>query len=182
MSAPKRVEYALARIATAPTLRARFEAKVSHEPMSGCWLWMAYLRPTGYGRICIARGHYLDAHRVAYSLYMGPIPSGLWVLHRCDNRACVNPDHLFLGTRQDNIDDAVRKGRAAAWRQFPHAKLSDDDVVAIATTRERPRGWLARVARKHGVSPGHIWNIVHGRSKRRVLKQRATEGANGDTT
>lgn len=93
------------------TLRERFEAKYIPEPMSGCWLWLASLCPKSqYGQIYNA-GRPETAHRVAYRLYRGDIPSGQCVLHHCDNRQCVNPDHLFLGSIHDNAVDMAQKGR-----------------------------------------------------------------------
>ena len=79
----------------------------------GCWLWTGSLSDDGYG--CTGArytGTTLRANRVAYELYVGPIPPGKQVLHSCDNRKCVSPEHLFLGTLQDNMDDMWAKGRA----------------------------------------------------------------------
>lgn len=92
------------------TLKERFEEKVSPEPNSGCHLWAASGFPHGYGKISVD-GESTGAHRVAWELYRGAIPTGLHVLHRCDIRCCVNPDHLFLGTPQDNVDDKMAKNR-----------------------------------------------------------------------
>lgn len=94
------------------TLRERFEAKVSPEPMSGCLLWTGCVDAKGYGLIA-ADGRSTGAHRVAWMLAHGPIPDGQWVLHHCDNPGCVNASggHLFLGTNLDNIRDRNAKGR-----------------------------------------------------------------------
>lgn len=91
------------------------------------------------------------AHRVAYTLAFGPIPKGMWVLHRCDNPPCCNPKHLFLGTRRDNIDDMIRKGRQA--RHLPtNAKLTVEQVREILSS-EDPH---AALAWRYGVSPSWI--------------------------
>ena len=76
-----------------------------------CWLWTGYIGKNGYGRFKANKD--IGAHRFAYQLLKGPIPAGLFVLHRCDVRHCVNPEHLFLGTQRDNILDAQSKGRLA---------------------------------------------------------------------
>lgn len=92
-------------------LRERFWARVDVGESDACWEWTLGRSPRGYGKIKIA-GCHLRAHRVAYELAIGPIPDGLWVLHRCDNPPCCNPAHLFLGTAADNAADMVAKGRA----------------------------------------------------------------------
>lgn len=91
-----------------------FLAFVNTNRESDCWMWTgARMRGEGsYGRF---RNRL--AHRVAWELFKGPIPFGLYVLHRCDNPPCVNPEHLFLGTQQDNMDDAHQKGRGGPWER-----------------------------------------------------------------
>ena len=108
---------------TDDALLRRFWSKV--QPTEGCWLWTGARSTEGYGYIGVGpRRNHKDvlAHRLMWELTYGPIPNGLWVLHRCDTPSCVRPDHLFLGTHQDNMDDMKRKGRThvgggAAWQR-----------------------------------------------------------------
>ncbi len=93
-----------------PSLIERFWARVNKTDT--CWLWMGSAVEDGYG-VLGYRGKQVRTHRLSWELANGPIPAGLSVLHRCDTPACVNPDHLFVGTTQDNITDKVAKGRQA---------------------------------------------------------------------
>jgi len=96
-------------------LAARFEEKVALG-LGGCEVWLG-MRSHGYGYLW-HEGKMLRAHRVAYELHVGAIPDGMIVMHTCDNRACVNPKHLRLGTASDNMRDCVAKGRHGnQWRK-----------------------------------------------------------------
>lgn len=90
----------------------KFEARYYPEPNSGCYLWTGRIDGSGYGSFQDGPRP-RRASRVSWEFYVGPIPVGLNVLHRCDNRVCVNPGHLFLGTIRDNVLDMVSKGRHA---------------------------------------------------------------------
>ena len=135
------------------------------EPNTGCYLWLGTLSNQGYGIVHNpADGKQMRASRVAFSRAHGPIPYGLFVLHKCDNPPCVNPDHLFLGTQADNMRDRLEKGR---WKgggppgeAAPLAKLTSDAVTAIRSSSEGG-GVLAR---RYGVTRWTIMDIRHRRT------------------
>lgn len=118
-----------------------------------CWIWRGYKGKQGYGVMGISRKSTL-AHRASYSAFVGDIPQGMHVLHKCDMPSCVNPEHLFLGTNSDNVADKVSKGRT-------HEKLSDAQVREI---RRRYVPGLGRtLAKEFKVSPMTISLTVRGK-------------------
>lgn len=139
-----------------------------------CWLWIGCRNVSGYGHFSIRRRAF-PAHRIAYELTFGPIPDGLDVCHHCDNPPCVRPDHLFLGTRADNLNDMYRKGRRSAGErhsaalraalprgsQHHHHKLTDDQVRIIKA--ESVAGVTrAALAKRFGVDRSAIVKVARG--------------------
>ena len=108
------------------------------EKSAGCWKWLGGLSTSGYGQVSVDDKPQ-RAHRYAYTIAKGPIPRGVFVLHMCDNRACVKPQHLFLGSHQDNMDDMKKKNRHKPYvrRGETHrdSKLQTKDVVEIRKRR-----------------------------------------------
>lgn len=137
----------------------------------GCWPWTGEKNVGGYGIISV-RGKRQLAHRVSFSLHVGPITNGMHVCHHCDNPCCVRPDHLFMGTRTDNMRDMVSKGRHAVRRGVdnPASKLNPEAVQEIrALSRaEGAKQTVSSLARKYGVSRRAIRFVISGESWRGV--------------
>lgn len=144
----------------------RFEAKVERRSSSGCWPWLGTRDARNYGKFRIQkRASMVGAHRAAWMLWVGPIPDGLAVLHRCDNPPCCNPAHLFLGTILDNNADRHKKGRSGAPRGIAHgkSKLTPADVLAI---REQLAAGVEQevIGRHYGVTQANISAIKYRRT------------------
>lgn len=118
-------------------LLTRFKAKIAFGQPNGCDEWVGAKNEYGYGRILVD-GRNRHTHRVAWEVTFGPIPDGMMVCHRCDNRLCVNPSHLFLGTNSDNMRDMIAKGRSGHLKGevHPKAKLHPADVLAIRSSSQ----------------------------------------------
>ncbi len=119
---------------SSPTRNMTIKEKLDYysipEPNSGCWLWIGGVAGQGYGHTSI-NGKDNLAHRVSYEAYNGPIPEGMFVCHKCDTPACINPDHLFLGTPKDNLQDASKKGMMMHGEKHIRAKISEQQAIEI---------------------------------------------------
>lgn len=155
---------------TSGTLVERFWSKIAWGA-SDCWYWWAARDAGGYG--IMSRNGLKRAHRVSWELHRGPIPTGMKVLHHCDVRNCVNPDHLFLGTQADNVADMVAKGRAKGaphhGAKNPMAVFSEAQVRAIRTDFDSGRATMRELAKQHGVAVMTIFRIVRRQTWTQLL-------------
>lgn len=141
------------------TAEERFWEKVNTSGPNGCWVWTASTFRHGYGKFWLD-GKLRYAHRVSWKWTNGPIPEGLWVLHKCDNPPCVRPDHLFLGTDLDNKKDKVKKGRQARGSTHGCSRLTEQDVRRIRALVGL--GFLQReIAEMFEVSRSHVSSVVN---------------------
>lgn len=137
--------------------------EIPHSIISGCWKWIGSRLQIGYGRFRV-KNQYKYSHRLMFEHFNGPIPAhdsyhGLCVCHRCDNRICVNPTHLFLGTHQENVKDMDIKGRRVVNRGVanPLAVLTEKQVRDIF----RAEGSLRKIAKQFNTNPAKVWKIKH---------------------
>lgn len=141
----------------------RFWEKV--DKSGDCWLWTGSRNEKGYGSFGGADGKLCPAHRKSYELSVGPIPDGLWVLHRCDNPPCVNPAHLFLGDRQANVDDMMAKGRNADNRGERGAKAKLTVAIVFKIRTDYMTGvetsWK-RLMKRHRIGKTTVRQILNG--------------------
>ncbi len=143
-----------------PPLEVRFWNAV--DKSGECWLWTANKDKDGYGKIYANRKH-VRAHRVSWELHVGPIPSGLQVLHNCpsgDNPSCVNPAHLFLGTGLTNMRDKVAKGRCPRGETSGKAKLTNADVIAIRSAFDAGERNVSAIARRFNIHYSTAGDII----------------------
>lgn len=146
-------------------LPERFWAKVDKRA-DGCWIWTAGCFHGGYGCFRVGRTA-RRSHVLAYEDAIGPVENGLYVCHRCDTPACVNPEHLFLGTAKDNSDDRDAKGRTLRGERCSQARLTTAAVVDIR--RRIAAGEMQTdIARSYGISKSLVCDINKGRRWRHV--------------
>lgn len=140
----------------------RFWSKVQKSESDACWEWTAHKHRQGYGLIWW--GHrMICAHRIAYELAHGTHPGHLHVCHSCDNPSCCNPDHLFLGTHEDNMKDRDTKGRNRVLRgeENPMSKLTSEQVAEIRKAFKEGRMTRTDLIQRYGVSRPHLNRILN---------------------
>jgi len=152
-------------------INQRFWAKVNKDgpiirPEIGpCWIWTGKINKRyGYGMFCHSHSAYTQAHRFSYALTNGPIPDGLLVCHRCDNRPCVRPTHLFAGTHQDNSMDAVNKGRWTTGEKNGASKLTADQVKEIRLRYASGTESQKTIAADFGINRAMVSYLCSGHS------------------
>lgn len=148
---------------------ARFESRINktpgHGPDGDCWVWSGMVNNKGYGSFKIrkiqedgtSKYPLLMSHRFAYSIWVGPIPEGRIIMHRCDNPPCCNPAHLVLGSQYENLADASNKDRREKF------KLTRELVYEIQERYANGGGSIRSLAREYGVGKTTIENVIKGR-------------------
>lgn len=168
------------------TIEEKFWAGVKKEP-NGCWLWVTGKSDTGYGEMHQGAGlPKISTHRFSWELHFGRIPEGMCVLHKCDVRACVRPDHLFLGTRRDNSHDARSKGRLEPQRQtfkrlwrekwsgvrcgenIHCSKLTAEKVRIIRKLHSGKQHTLKQISEMFGISSSTVLDTVRMRTWKHI--------------
>lgn len=139
-----------------------------------CWEWIGTTNDRGYGLFRYNYGDY-RAHRFSYELAHGPIiEEGMFVCHKCDNPLCVRPDHLFLGTTQENTTDKVSKGRQARGETSGNSILTEEQVRSMIQEYIPGRFGYRVLAQKYGVSAGHVARIIKGKLWKHIRRPYAS--------
>ena len=154
-----------AKMSRRPNTEEHFWGKV--KKTRACWIWTASTFPNGYGQIRMDGKHY-GTHRLAWILTNGSIPDGLFVCHKCDNKLCVNPKHLFLGTMMDNYADMKQKGRQARGDRNANAKLTDHKIREMRRIYKSGGISLRSLATQFGVTFSPTQRIIRGEAWKHV--------------
>ena len=146
-------------------IESRYWSKV--DKTAECWNWTAG-RSQGYGNFGLGKGKVIRSHQMAWTLTYGPIPAGMAICHKCDNRLCCRPDHLFLGTQADNMEDMRAKARASQGSTRPLAKLDDTKVREMREIYAAGGIGFKKLGQMYGVTAGVAHEAVTGRTWKHV--------------
>ncbi|MCA8385310.1 hypothetical protein FOC27_09225 [Burkholderia multivorans] len=141
----------------------KIEKRIEIIPESGCWIFMGCLNSKGYGNVGHAGKNRL-AHRISLEFHKGIIPAGLLACHRCDVKCCVNPNHIYAGTRSQNAKDALERGQMATGIRNGWAKISDTDVLQIRLLAQSGMTYR-EVASRFGISADYVKEIKIGKRR-----------------
>lgn len=159
-------------IEIALSYKDRLYDKIFYSP-DGCWYWTGATTDKSYGNIGLNRGgkcHHAPAHRISYLIHKGEIPAGLFIRHSCDNRLCVNPDHLSVGTHKQNMEDMANRNRSQHGMNMHSSKLTNIQVVVIHEARAAGFSGSS-ISRYFKISQGNINEIISGRKWRRIKEK-----------
>lgn len=151
-------------------IEPRFRSKVRVAGPDDCWEWTARRFRRGYGEF-LSNGKVVGAHRYAFAKINGGIPDGFWVLHRCDNPPCVNPAHLYAGTRDDNRRDMMNRGRQYQGERVWEAKLNPSRVLMIRCLYRETLITQKDLAKLYGLSRYALWRALSGQSWKSVKEE-----------
>lgn len=146
------------------SLEERFWEKVQKGSIEECWNWTGSYRSDGYGQLNLGKTKEGTgaSHRLSWKFHFGEIPNKLHVLHSCDNKLCVNPNHLFLGTNADNMADKKKKGLQMKGEEIPTSKLTALQVIQIRELRSKGHS-QTKIAKLFGVTQSNVSNIINGK-------------------
>jgi len=150
--------------------REAFWKKVDKRGDDECWNWKGWIQSGtmstggGYGKFCEGHNKFYLPHRYSWMITKGPIPEGMLVCHKCDNRACCNPNHLFLGTHKDNSQDCIKKGRWPSGDRSVNAKITQIQAEEIKK-RYIPRKNSGELAKEFGIDPKYVWALAHNKAR-----------------
>lgn len=159
----------------------RFWSKVDKTSDSnGCWIWIGFIGNDGYGQFSSCQRTHIRAHRYSYEIHYGEIPNEKLVCHTCDNRTCVNPSHLWLGTTKENLQDASKKGRLDGintWSEGqPYTRgsrngmsiLTEEDIPVIRELYASGEFLQSEIGKMYGVTNSAISGILRGRTWKHI--------------
>ncbi len=144
----------------------RFVSNFDIDFISGCWNWTASCVGNGYGTFHLIKGKQVTAHRYAYQEFVDKVPQRMFVCHKCDNRKCVNPDHLFIGSPLDNMRDMINKGRQKWREEHPMAKLTWEKVRKIRNLKGRKT--YEEIGKQFDIGKNHVYKIMSNRQWKEV--------------